>query len=108
MIACNQSDNQQVIAERKEEERGVENSHQHRAEISEVQQKGENGAYEFDQSGCSIRCGSVGVTEVEKEAAPGLIEAARGRSALARRISYAINSLFAGVFRVAHFVVNRS
>ena len=50
MIACHESDYQQIIAERKKEERGVENPHQHGAKISEMQQKGEDGANEFKQA----------------------------------------------------------
>ena len=49
MIARHESDHQQIIAEGKEQERGVQNSHQDRAKISEMQQKGEDGAKEFDQ-----------------------------------------------------------
>ena len=37
MMACHESDHQQIIAEGKEEERGVENSHRHGAKISEMQ-----------------------------------------------------------------------
>jgi hypothetical protein len=49
MIACHESDHQQIISEREEEERRVENSHQHGAEIPKMQQKDEDGAKEFNQ-----------------------------------------------------------
>jgi hypothetical protein len=39
MIARYESDRRQIIAEAKEQERGVENSHQHGAKISGMQQK---------------------------------------------------------------------
>ena len=50
MIACHESDHQEIITERKKEERGVEHPDQHGAKVSEMQEQGEGGANEFKQA----------------------------------------------------------
>src|SRR5580700_4708644 len=89
MIARHEGDHQQIIAERKKEERGVQNPHQHGAQISEIQQKGEDGANEFKQAmfdpSSSVR---VNRNWYRKEAAP-----ASNRSGSVRVSAYSARSL---------------
>ena len=110
MMARHESDHQQIIAKGKEEERGVEDTHQHRAKISEMQQKGEDGANEFDHGSYVRFVGELGRNEkrTKKEAAPYPIEAAGAGSPFTRSVPYAIDRFFARVLCVPNFVVNRS
>ena len=89
MMAGHESDHQQIIAEGKEEERGVENPHPHGAKISEMQQKGEDGANEFKQAMFDPSSSlTVNRNRYRKEAAP-----ASNRSGSVRVSAYWARSL---------------